>query len=77
MPTVGDLIIVGGRLAKVTAIVDHPPGPQDGPVKPDMPAREWCTAHGSRWSGIRPDGTPHNTPTPYGRARTRLDGSPS
>jgi hypothetical protein len=74
-PTVGDLIIMGGRLARVTAILDHPAGPHAGPVRADMPAREWVTDRGSRWSGIRPDGTPHNTPTPYGRARARLDGS--
>lgn len=77
-PTVGDLIIVGGRLARVTTVVDHPPGPHGGPVKRELPAREWRTEDGSRWSGLRPDGTPHNTPTPYGRARTaNLDGSPS
>lgn len=65
-PLAGSLVIVGGKLARVTAVVDYPAGhPHGGPIRAELPAREWRTAYGSRWSGVRPDGSAHNTPTAY------------
>jgi hypothetical protein len=52
-----------GRSARTIRVVDHPAGEHpDSPIRNDIPAREWITTHGSRWSGIRPDGQPAHPP---------------
>jgi hypothetical protein len=67
-PIVGDWTIRDGYYVRVVAIVDHPAGHASPTVRTDMPAREWRTDDGgSRWSGIRPDGTAHHTPNAYRR----------
>jgi hypothetical protein len=55
---VGETIICNGEYAVVTAVVTHAPGTHpDSPIDNTLPAREWVTARGSRWSGLRTDNT--------------------
>lgn len=50
---VGDLVLVGGEYRTVQAIVDWAPGEHpDSPIKNELPARQWFTFGGSRWSGM-------------------------
>lgn len=57
-------ILVDGKWTELRERVDYAPGEHpDSPIRNDIPAREWRTAHGSRWSGLRPDGTAYHEPT--------------
>lgn len=60
--TPGDPIICGGEYTRVIAVVTHLPGGHAAsPIRNDLPAREFVTARGSRWSGIKPDGSLYMT----------------
>lgn len=62
-PKIGDLIIVGGNVVKITSITDFTPGSHAAsPVRDDMPARRYRTGWGDRWSGVREDGTAYAPP---------------
>ena len=51
-------IIAGSLYSTVLQVRDHAPGTHPtSPIRNDMPAREWVTARGSRWSGIRANGS--------------------
>lgn len=65
---IGRTIIVGWDYSAVRAIIDHAPGEHPGsPIRDDLPAREYVTSIGSRWTALRPDGTPQCPPTPQPR----------
>lgn len=62
-PRAGELIIVDGVPSRVLSVVDHPAGTHDGTrVLVHLPAREWRTARGSRWTGVREDGSLFHVP---------------
>jgi hypothetical protein len=52
------VIICDGAYVPVLAVRHYSAGmDRPGPVKLDLPAREWVTERGSRWSGVKPDGS--------------------
>lgn len=59
MPT----IIVNGQEADVLRTIDYDPGTHThSPILNVLPAREFITRYGSRWTGIKPDGSMYCNP---------------
>jgi len=55
------LILCDGVWTPLLEVRDHPPMPHP-PISSALGAREWVTARGSRWSGLRADGSLFHEP---------------
>jgi hypothetical protein len=62
-PKALDWIICREFSGPVIVVLDYAAGDHpDSPIRNELPAREWVTESGSRWSGIQSDGTATNPP---------------